>query len=63
MCVRLKHCTVLPISKTCQRCESGVCGFIQSHLTHVGGVKQVAQYTIVMYVSKEVQNGLTHLCS
>ena len=38
----MKHCTILPIKD--QRLyvrgfESGVCGFIQSNLTHVGGVK------------------------
>ena len=49
--------------------KSGVCGFIQSNLTHVGGVESSSVYTIrsvmlcMLKVSKEVQNGLTHLCS
>ena len=48
--------------------ESGVCGFIQSNLTHVRGVKSSSLYTTrsvmlcMSKVSKEVQNGLTHLC-
>ena len=42
---------------------------IQSNVTHVKGVKSSSIYTIravmlcMSKVSKEVQNGLTHLCS
>ena len=49
--------------------ESGVCGFIQSNLTHVRGVESSSINTIraamlcMSKVLKEVQNGLTHLCS
>ena len=43
--------------------------YIQSNLTHVRGVESSSIYTIravmlcMLKVSKEVQNGLTHLCS
>ena len=43
--------------------------YIQSNVTHVKGVKSSSIYTIkavmlcMSKVSKEVQNGLTHLCS
>ena len=54
--------------------KSGVCGFytteyIQSNLTHVRGVESSSIYTIravmlcMLKVSKEVQNGITHLGS
>ena len=54
--------------------ESGVYGFhttkyIQSNLTYVRGAESSSTYTIravmlcMSKVSKEVQNGLTHLCS
>ena len=42
---------------------------LQSNVTHVKGVKSSSIYTIravmlcMSKVSKEVQNGLTHLCS
>ena len=42
--------------------------YIQSNLTHVGGVKSSSICTIravvlcMSKVSKEVQNGLTHVC-
>ena len=42
---------------------------IQNNVTHVKGVESSSIYTIralmscMLKVSKEVQNGLTHLCS
>ena len=73
----MKHCTVLPI-KYQRLCMSEVLKvvfvaftqhYIQSNLTHVGGVKSSSINTIrtvmlcMFKVLKEVQNGLTHLCS
>ena len=73
----MKHCTVLPI-KDQRLCMSEVLKvvfvaftqqYIQSILTHVKGVKSSSINTIravmlcMSKVSKEVQNGLTHLCS
>ena len=73
----MKHCTVLPI-KDQRLCMSEVSKvvfvaftqqYIQSNLTHVKGVKSSSINTIravmlcMSKVSKEVQNGLTHLCS
>ena len=73
----MKHCTVLPI-KDQRLCMSEVLKvvfvaftqqYIQSNLTHVKGVESSSINTIravmlcMSKVSKEVQNGLTHLCS
>ena len=73
----MKHCTVLPI-KDQRLCMSEVSKvvfvaftqqYIQSNLTHVKGVESSSINTIravmlcMSKVSKEVQNGLTHLCS
>ena len=74
--VRCLYCTVLPI-KDQRLCMSEVSKvvfvaftqqYIQSYVTHVKGVKSSSIYTIkavmlcMSKVSKEVQNGLTHLC-
>ena len=73
----MKHCTILPI-KDQRLCMSEVSKVVfvaftqqykQSNLTHVKGVKSSSINTIralmlcMSKLSKEVQNGLTHLCS
>ena len=73
----MKHCTILPI-KDQRLCMSEVSKVVfvaftqqykQSNLTHVKGVKSSSINTVralmlcMSKLSKEVQNGLTHLCS
>ena len=66
----VKHCTLIPIKDQKAMHVRGVesaykC--IQSNVTHVEGVESSSIYTIravmlcMLKVSKEVQNGLTHL--
>ena len=69
----VKHCTLIPIriKRLCMLEVSKVHTWpsIQSNVTHVRCVESSSIYTIravmlcMSKVSKEVQNGLTHLCS
>ena len=67
----MKHCPLIPI-KDQRLCMLEVSKVhtgpsIQSNITHVEGVESSSIYTIravmlcMLKVSKEVQNGLTHL--
>ena len=63
----MKHCTLIPIKdQKAMKVHTGPS--IQSNVTHVKGVESSSIYTIravmlcMLKVSKEVQNGLKHLC-